>query len=128
MSTLRLADYVGHMLEAAQQACAYVEGMDKDDFLADRRTQQAVVMNLVIIGEAATRCLRDHDAFLEQFPDVPWRGMRGMRNRIAHGYFDIDLDTVWETIQIALPELSERLPAIREKAEVAPPAASTREC
>lgn len=46
-----------------------------------------------------------HAAFTEAYQQVPWRSMRGMRNRIAHGYFEIDLDVVWETVQSALPEL-----------------------
>jgi site-specific recombinase XerD len=58
MTENRLPDYLGHMLDAARQACGYVEGMDKDDFLADKRTQQAVILNSVIIGEAATKLLR----------------------------------------------------------------------
>ncbi len=57
MSESRLPDYIDHMLEAAQQACGYIEGMSKEDFLADKRTQQAVILNLVIIGEAATKLL-----------------------------------------------------------------------
>ena len=47
---------------------------------------------------------------------VPWRSMKGMRNRIAHGYFEINLDTVWETVQSALPSLIEQLPAVRARA------------
>lgn len=50
-----------------------------------------------------------HAAFAEQHPEVPWRAMRGMRNRIAHGYFEINLEVVWDTVQIALPDLLERL-------------------
>ncbi len=110
----RVADYLDHMQVAAQQACSYVEGVSKDDFLADKRTQQAVILNIVIIGEAATKLMNDHPEFVEQHPDVPWRNMRGMRNRLAHGYFDINLDVVWDTVQTALPELLQRLPAIRE--------------
>lgn len=53
MSESHLVDYLDHMLEAAQQACSYVEDMVKEDFLADKRTQQAVILNIVIIGEAA---------------------------------------------------------------------------
>jgi len=119
MNENRLPDYLDHMLEAAQQACSYAEGLRKKDFIADKRTQQAVILNLVIIGEAATKLLKDYSKFLDQHPDVPWRSMKGMRNRIAHGYFDIDLDVVWETMQTALPQLLERtacLPAIREDA------------
>ncbi len=117
MNENRLPDYLDHMLEAAQQACSYAEGLCKEDFIADKRTQQAVILNLVIIGEAATKLLNDYSKFLDQHPDVPWRSMKGMRNRIAHGYFDIDLDVVWETVQTALPQLLKWLPAIREDAD-----------
>lgn len=116
MSANRLPDYLDHMLEAAQQACSYTEGLCLKDFLADKRTQQAVILNLVIIGEAATKLLKDYGKFLDCHPNVPWRNMKGMRNRIAHGYFDINLDVVWETVQTALPQLLEQLPAIREDA------------
>lgn len=112
----RLPDYLDHMLDAAQQACAYVEGLSKADFLADRRTQQAVILNLVILGEAATKLLDGYEPFLSRYPQVPWRSMKGMRNRIAHGYFDINLDVVWDTVQTALPELLAQVPPIREAA------------
>ncbi|MDD2800840.1 MAG: DUF86 domain-containing protein [Methylococcales bacterium] len=117
MTENRLPDYLDHMLEAAQLACSYIEGLDKNEFIADKRTQQAVILNLVIIGEAATKLLKDYDQFLDQYPDVPWRSMKGMRNRIAHGYFEINLEVVWETVQTALPQLLDRLPAIRKSAE-----------
>ena len=113
MSDTSLPDYLDHMQEAVQLASSYVERLSKDDFLADRRTQQAVIMNLVIIGEAAAKLLQNSTEFLEQYPEVPWRNMRGMRNRIAHGYFDIDLNVVWDTVQTALPNLAERLPGRR---------------
>lgn len=113
MSHDRLADYLDHMTQAAQQACDYIEGMHKQAFLADRRTQQAVILNLVVIGEAATRLLQVHSAFLDNHPQVPWRSMKGMRNRIAYGYFDIDLDLVWETVRTALPELPTQLATIQ---------------
>jgi uncharacterized protein with HEPN domain len=120
MSVNRLPDYLDHMTEAARQVCGYLEGMSKNDFLVDKRTQQATILNLVIIGEAATKLLKDHEPFLDVYPDVPWRGMKGMRNRIAHGYFDINLEVVWETAQSALPKLLLQLPAIREAAEKTP--------
>lgn len=120
MNENRLPDYLDHMIEAAQQVCAYLEGMGKEDFLDDKRTQQAVILNIVIIGEAATKLLKDYEPFLDRHPAVPWRSMKGMRNRIAHGYFDINLDVVWETAQTALPQLLLRLPAIRAAAENEP--------
>ncbi|MEO5606675.1 MAG: DUF86 domain-containing protein [Polaromonas sp.] len=110
----RLIDYLNHMLEAARQACLYVETMNKADFLSDRRTQQAVILNLLILGEAVTKLLSQHEAFAARYPQVPWRSMKGMRNRLAHGYFDINLDVVWDTAQTALPDLLAQLPAIRD--------------
>ncbi|WNV06017.1 DUF86 domain-containing protein [Candidatus Methylospira mobilis] len=117
MNENRLPDYLEHIQLAASDACVFVEGLSKDDFLDDKRTQQAVIMSLIIIGEAATKLLQQYESFLDQHPDVPWRIMKGMRNRIAHGYFDINLDVVWDTVQSALPQLLEQLPAIREAAE-----------
>jgi len=120
MSDERLDDYLQHMRQATFDACSYVEGMSKADFLADKRTQQAVVMNLIIIGESATKIMDRHAALTEKYPDVPWRNMRGMRNRIAHGYFEIDIEVVWETVRSALPELQKQLAGI-EASAVPPP-------
>jgi uncharacterized protein with HEPN domain len=117
MNESRLLDYMEHVAEAARQACSYVDGMEKPAFFADTRTQQAVILNLVIIGEAATRLLQSYDAFLERHPQIPWRSMKGMRNRIAHGYFDIDLEVVWETVRTALPRLLRQLPAAQQDAQ-----------
>jgi uncharacterized protein with HEPN domain len=113
MSHDGLPIHIEHMRQAATDALSFVDGMSKADFLADKRTQQAVVMSLVIIGEAATKLMLADEGFVESHPDVPWRNMRGMRNRIAHGYFDINLDVVWDTVQTALPRLLAQLDAIR---------------
>ena len=110
MNDNRLIDYLGHMLEAARLAYSYVEGLDKNDFIADTRTQQAIILNIIVIGEAATKVMDGYAEFADQHRQVPWRSMRGMRNRIAHGYFDINLDVVWDTVKTALPELLEQLP------------------
>ena len=110
MNENRLADYLNHIRQAATDACSFIEGLSKEDFLADKRTQQAVIMSLIVIGEAATKVMDGYAEFADQHRQVPWRSMRGMRNRIAHGYFDINLDVVWDTVQTALPELLEQLP------------------
>lgn len=116
MKENQLPDYIGHIQQAATDACSFVEGMFKDDFLTDKRTQQAIVMSLIIIGEAATKVMDGYADFVRSHPEVPWRNMRGMRNRIAHGYFDINLDVVWDTVQTALPELLKQLTAVRQDA------------
>jgi len=117
MTENRLPDYLDHIEQAAADACSFVEGMAKADFVADKRTQQAIIMSLIIIGEAATKVMDSYATFTQAHPEVPWRSMRGMRNRIAHGYFDINLDVVWETVQTALPELLRQLPAGRQDAD-----------
>lgn len=114
MSENRLPDYLYHIQQAAADARSFVEGLAKDDFLADRRTQQAVIMSLIIIGEAATRVMDGYAEFTQAHDEVPWRSMRNMRNRMAHGYFDINLDVVWETVQEWLPALLKQLPAVRQ--------------
>ena len=101
------------MLTAANDARRFIDGMSKEDFLADKRTQQAVVMSLVIIGEAAVRIMDKHSQFVADNSEIPWRGMRGMRNRVTHGYFDIDLNVVWATTQTALPDLLSQLERLR---------------
>jgi uncharacterized protein with HEPN domain len=100
---------LAHILDAARQATSYIEGMAKEQFLSDSRTQQAVILNLVIIGEAATKLMDRHPEVAGSYPETEWRAMRGMRNRIAHGYYDINLDVVWETVSTALPELMDQL-------------------
>jgi uncharacterized protein with HEPN domain len=116
MNENRLLDYLEHMQKAATDACSFIDGMDKADFDVDKRTQQAVVMSLFIIGEAATKVMDNYAGYMQAHPEVPWRSMRGMRNRIAHGYFDINLDVVWETVQTALPALLKQLAASRNDA------------
>jgi uncharacterized protein with HEPN domain len=117
MNENRLIDYLDHMQQAATNACSFVEGLSQADFLKDKRTQQAVIMSLIIIGEAATKVMDSYAEFTQAHTQVPWRSMRGMRNRIAHGYFDINLEVVWETVQTALPELLKQLPAVCRDAE-----------
>jgi len=117
MSEGRLSDYLGHIQQAASDVRSFVEGLSKDEFITDNRTQKAVVMCLVIIGEAASKVLDRYATFAKEHPDVPWQSMRGMRNRIAHGYFDINLNVVWDTTQTALPDLLKILEDLPLKAD-----------
>lgn len=111
---LRQNDYLAHMLEAVALARGYVDGMAHADFVEDKRTQQAVILNIMVIGEAATKLADEYPDFVARFPQVEWKSMRGMRNRLAHGYFDINLDIVWETVQQALPSLEHQLREIQQ--------------
>lgn len=112
MTSPRVADYLGHMLAAAREARGFVAGQSRAAFLDDRRTQQAVVMSLLIVGEAATRIMEADPGLVTAHPEVPWRNMRGMRNRMAHGYFETDYGLVWDTVETALPALIDDLEAV----------------
>lgn len=113
MTINRLADYLDHMRQAIADAQSFTEGMAQADFLQDKRTQQAVVMSLIVLGEAATKVMDQFPDFAALHAEIPWRSMRGMRNRIAHGYFDINLEVVWDTVQTALPAVKDLLNALR---------------
>lgn len=119
MNENRLPDYLEHIQQAAIDARSFVDGLAKEDFLADKRTQQAVIMSLIIIGEAVTKIMDGYTAFTQAHSEVPWRSMRNMRNRMAHGYFDINLDIVWDTVQEWLPELLKQLPSVLQDSDQA---------
>ncbi len=112
MNLNRLPDYLDHMRQAVTDALSFTEGMAQADFMQDKRTQQAVVMSLIVLGEAATKVMDQYPAFAGQHQQIQWRSMRGMRNRIAHGYFDINFEVVWDTVQSALPSLRAQLEAL----------------
>jgi uncharacterized protein with HEPN domain len=80
-----------------------------DSFLADIKTQDAVVRNLEVIGEA-TRSLST--GLREKYPDVPWKGMAGVRDRLIHHYFGVNLDVVWDIVTVELPALESQIEAI----------------
>ena len=82
MNENRLTGYLHHMEQAATDACGFVEGLAEEDFLEDKRTQQAVIMSLIIIGEAVMKVMDGYAEFTQAHAQVPWRNMRGMRNCI----------------------------------------------
>ena len=96
--------------EASTNAVAYVDGMTLETFRSDGKTRHAVAMCLLIIGENVARLARYHPEFVAAHPEAPWKGSIGMRNRIAHGYDDLDFDIVWRTATIDVPYLLRNLP------------------
>lgn len=84
----------------------FTEGVSESDFLNDPKTRDAVLLRLLVIGEAVGRL---SDSLLEANPQVPWTQIRGMRNRVIHGYDQVDLSEVWRTIVRDLPQLHEQV-------------------
>ena len=104
--------YVEDILESLDLVEQYVEGMDFDEFRKSRKTVDAVVRNLEIIGEASKFV---PDRIKDKYRDVDWKGIVGLRNRIAHRYFDISLNVVWYIIQNELSPLNEYMRRILEE-------------
>ena len=109
---LRLRDYLRHIELAIERIRRYLAGMVRTSFLANEEKQDAVIRNIEIIGEAAQSIRRRHPDFAARHPEIPWGGIYGMRNAIAHGYFIVDLDVVWKTVCEELPTLAEQVGAL----------------
>lgn len=98
--------YLEDMLDAATRALEYTSGMDRQAFFEDFRTQDAVLRNLEVIGEAAKNVPDERRATL---PSIEWRKMAGMRDMIAHAYFQVDAVIVWDVVDTKLASLVEAL-------------------
>src|SRR5947209_17572407 len=99
-------DRLRHMRDAAQAAVTFAAGKARADLESDVMLQFALVRALEIIGEASARLT---EATRVAHAEIPWANIIGMRNRLAHGYFDVDLDIVWNTVTNHLPPLIEIL-------------------
>ena len=108
MSRREWSLFVADMQEAIEKIAGYVDAMTFADFQSDTRTVDAVIHNLLVIGEAA-RCLPASSK--ENHPDIDWIAINGLRNRIAHEYFGLSLSVIWEIVQTDLPHLEKQLAA-----------------
>lgn len=97
------------MLLSAREAAAFAEGLAFPEFEGDRKTQLAILKAVETVGEAASRMQSDTTA---AHPEIPWRQIVGMRNRLVHGYFDVNLRRLWETVQRDIPRLILQLEVI----------------
>ncbi len=111
---LRVRDYLRHILDAIERINRYVGSMDEEEFLRDEKTQDAVVRNFEIIGEASRNIERYHPDFSAQHAEVPWGIAYEMRNALAHGYFMVDMEIVWKTIQSDLQGMAEQVSRLTE--------------
>lgn len=105
----RLADYLGHILEAIERIVQYTEHMSEMDFLDNLMVQDAVIRNIEIIGEASNNIEKQYSEFAAANPELPLVSAYEMRNAVAHGYFTVDLEVVWKTIQADLPGLYQQV-------------------
>ena len=97
--------YLKHILDAISNIEKFIEGVKKENFLGNVEKQYAVLRGLEIIGEA-TKNLSEE--LKKKHPNIPWKEIAGMRDKLIHQYFGVNLDLVWETIKTELPELKNR--------------------
>ena len=109
---LRLPEYLGHIVQAIDRVHRYVADMHETGFLQDEKTQDAVIRNFEVIGEASNNIKKHHPDFASQHPEVPLNFAYEMRNALAHGYFKIDFEVVWTTIHADLPGLRAQIAAL----------------
>ena len=100
--------YLLHVRDAIDAIVAYTAA-GRDAFMADRKTQDAVIRNLEIIGEAVKRL---SPSLTRAYPDVPWRQIAGMRDKLTHDYFGVDLDLVWGVVERDLVTVRKRVDAL----------------
>ncbi|MBI5874432.1 MAG: DUF86 domain-containing protein [Deltaproteobacteria bacterium] len=95
-------DYLQDILTAAMEVKEFTTGMNYDEFIEDKKTVNAVIRSLEVLGEAAKRIPYE---VRRKYPDVPWKRMAGMRDKLIHEYFGVDLEKVWLVVKEELPPL-----------------------
>ena len=100
-----------HMLDAAKKIAEFVKAKNRKDLDRDEKLAFALIRLLEIIGEAAKGV---SDASRKSHPEIPWKEMTGTRDRLIHGYFDVDLDIVWQIVTVDIPKLVTVLEKITE--------------
>lgn len=94
--------YLRHILDRSEKILLFTAGMDEEGFMKDEKTQSAVIRELEVIGEATKRLTED---FRNQYPDIPWKLIAGMRDVLIHDYEGVDMLSVWSTITKNVPGL-----------------------
>ncbi|MBC7877355.1 MAG: DUF86 domain-containing protein [Anaerolineales bacterium] len=98
--------YLLHILDAINTVAEYLQGVDEEKFKATRLLQDGTIRQIEIIGEAVRHISKD---IRKSYPEVPWQDVAGMRDKLIHGYFGVDIEKVWDTAQEDLPLLKQQV-------------------
>ena len=97
MSDERIDLALDYIRNECRVGLTFVDGVEREDFLADRMTQHAVAMSLLIIGETVAKIAKASPDFVATHSEIPWTSIVGTRNRVAHGYYGLDFEVVLDT-------------------------------
>jgi len=109
-----VGDFIEDIINAMDKALKFVEGMSYEEFAQDDKTIFAVVRAIEITGEAVKNV---PDDIKKKYPEIPWKGMAGMRDKVIHGYFGVDLKVVWDTVKKRIPEVKPLFERMLEELE-----------
>lgn len=98
--------YLKHIIDSIERIEAYIFGIDYDEFMESSIIQAATIREIEVIGEATKNL---ETSFKNNYRTIPWRKMSGMRDKLIHEYFGVDLDAVWDTVKIDLPPLKDKI-------------------
>jgi uncharacterized protein with HEPN domain len=109
MSDERLTALVWHIRDVASEIAAFVGSTTRENVRSNLFLERGLVHSLYIVADLATRLQNEHPEFVAGLPEIEWRDIRGIRNRIAHSYFEINHDIVWAAAVDEVPELARRI-------------------
>ena len=109
-----IRDYLQDILEAIIDIENFVDNMTYEEFIKDKKTLNAVIRSIEIIGEASKQL---PDPLKTKYPELPWKEITGMRDKLIHAYFGMDTETIWETIKHNIPGLKQTIQKIKKDQE-----------